>query len=348
MRLQSPDAAAGAVTAILVAAARLGQLGRQEQPERRGQQEPPGRRAAPACRRRRRRFNRSPSRDTKISRTETHLAQAILTNPRVVLVCVGVAVAAFAGYSLRLFSQDEPPSALSAGGLLNATQQITLEADDVQVIGRSAGKVRWRMAAQTVALSRDRSTITVQGIHKGALYSAGSRPSVSLTADHASYSTPFGVLGASGLGSLRVDGNVTAVVLSAEHPSVRTQSLVWDSASNALVCPLPVTAALPKLRVTAGSARYDSPPGVPERGVMRLGGGVHARFDSTHGLVTADCPGLTWDAAGQDAQTTGPVQVAIPGGLGTASASQIEVNTGTGDLSCQELRGTLRLSPEVQ
>ena len=345
MRLPSPDAAAEAATAILVA---VGLPARRGQLERREPQGPPARRATPVCRRRRRRFRRSRSRGINISRTETHRVQAILTNPRVVLVCVGVAVAAFAGYSLRLFSQDEPPSALSSGGLLNATQQITLEADDVQVIGRSAGKVRWRMAAQTVTLSRDRSTVTVQGIHKGALYSAGSRPSVLLTADHASYSTPFGILGASGLGSLRVDGNVTAVVLSAAHPSVRTQSLVWDSASNALVCPLPVMAALPKLRVTAGSARYDSPPGAPERGVMRLGGGVHARFDSTHGLVTADCPGLTWDAAGQDAQTTGPVQVAIPGGLGTASASQIEVNTGTGDLSCQELRGTLRLSPEVQ
>ncbi len=253
-----------------------------------------------------------------------------------------------AAVSLRLFSEQGPLAAFSSGGQMDETQQIGLEADDVQVVGHSAGAVRWRMAAKTVTLSRDRRMISVQGIRRGALYGTNNRPSVSLTADAAQYTTPFGMVGISGLGSLRMDGNVKASVLSAAHPSIQTQSLVWDASSNALSCPLPVTAVLPKLRVTAGSAQFLSPPETPERGVMRLGGGVHARFDSTQGLVTADCPGLTWDAAGQNAQTTGPVTATIPGGLGTASADEIEANTRTGDLSSRGLRGTLRLSPEVQ
>jgi hypothetical protein len=272
----------------------------------------------------------------------------ILRNPRVLLVCVGIAAAVLAAVSLRYFSQYQPLSAFTNGGLLGGTEQIALEADDVQVVGRSAGKVRWRFAAQTVTLSRDRRVVSISGIRRGALYAADSRPSVSLTADRASYTTPFGILGVSGMGALQVSGNVKASVLSPAHPSFRTQQIVWDSASNTLSCPVPVTATLPKLLVTAGSAQYASPPGGPERGVMRLSGGVHARFDSTRGIATLDCPGLTWNAAGQSAQTVGPVTATIPGGLGTAAASDISVNTQTGDLSGHGFRGTLRLSHEVQ
>lgn len=270
----------------------------------------------------------------------------LLLNPRVILVGVGVFVAAFAAVSLRYF-QNQTLAALPGVGAAGPAQ-AGLEADDVQVVGRSGGKVRWRFAARIATLSQDRRSLAVGGIHRGAMYAADGRPVVTLTADHASYATPFGVLGLSGMGTLRVDGHVQASVAGAAHPSLRTEQLLWDSASNTLFCPGAVTAAMPKLSVAAGNAQYLSPPDAPAHGVMRLGGGVQARFNSAHGLVPVNCPGLTWDAAGQSAQTTGPVTTAIPGGLGTASADQIEVNTRTGDLSGQGLRGTLRLSPEVQ
>jgi hypothetical protein len=156
------------------------------------------------------------------------------------------------------------------------------------------------------------------------------------------------MLGLGSAGYLRVSGHVAAHVLTAAHPEINTQQIVWNSLSNELTCPGTVTAALPKLSVTAGNAAYDSPPGSPAHGVMHLGGGIHAQFDTSRGLATLDCPGLTWTADTQTAQTTGPVTARIPGGLGTASAAEIEVNTHTGDLSGHGFRGTLLLSREVQ
>jgi len=271
----------------------------------------------------------------------------LLLNTRVLLVCIGIAVAALAAASLRYFSQYQPLPGMT-GGQIGGAEQAALEADNVQVVGRSGGKIRWRVAARTAALSRDRRVITVTRIRRGAMYAADGRPLVSLTADRASYATPFGILGVGGAGSLQVEGNVKASVISAAHPSLRTQQVVWDTVSSTLSCPAPVSAAMPKLTVTAGNAQYTLPPNAPERGVMRLGGGVHARFDSTRGRAVFDCPGLTWNAAAQAAQTTGPVTAVIPGGLGIATASDIQVNTRTGDLSGHGFRGTLRLSREVR
>ena len=271
-----------------------------------------------------------------------------LRNPRVLLVCVGIAFAVLAAVSLHYFSQYQPLQAFSRGGLIGGAEQIALEADDVQVVGRTSGSVRWRMAAQTVTLSRDRRVITIGGIRRGALYAADGHPAVALTANQASYETPFGLLSLGSGGYLRVSGNVQAQVLSAAHPALSAQQIVWNSASNELSSPGTVTATLPKLSVTAGNAVYDSPPGAPAQGTMHLGGGVHARFDTSRGMATLDCPGLTWTAGTQAAQTTGPVTARIPGGLGTASAAVIQVNTRTGDLTGQGLRGTLILSHQVQ
>lgn len=271
----------------------------------------------------------------------------VLTNPRLLLTGGSLLVAVVAAASLR-FLAEQPLAALTGGSLTGAAQSIALEADDVQVVGRSGGKPEWRLAAQSVTLSRDRRALLVSGIHRGALYGPQGRAAVLLTADRASYTTPFGVLGAGGAGALQVQGHVKAQVQSASHLSLQTEQIVWDSVSNSLSCPVSVSAQVPKLHVTAGSARYDSPPGKPAEGVMRLIGGVRADFSSTRGLAALSCPGLTWNANTQAAQTLGAVTAAIPGGLGKATADSITVSTRTGDLTGRGIRGTLRVSGEVQ
>ncbi len=271
----------------------------------------------------------------------------MLRNPRVLLVCLGIAIAIAAALSLRWFSTYAPLTALDGGGLPGA-DQFALEADNVQVVGRGGGTVHWRMKAQTVALSADRRTITITGIHRGILYGDAGRPSVLVSAARAVYGTPFGSIGSGSAGDLSVSGHVTAQVLSAEHPTLKTERMEWNTVSSVLTCPVSVTARLPKLTVTAGNAAYTSPPGSPLHGVLHLGGGIQARFDSTRGLADLTCPGLTWSADGQNAQTLGPVSALIPGGFGTATAADISVNTRTGDLSGHGLRGTLHLSSEVQ
>ena len=271
----------------------------------------------------------------------------MLRNPRVLLVCLGIAIAAAAAASLRWFSTYQPLSALGGGGL-PGTDQFALEADNVQVVGRGGGTVHWRMRAQTVSLSQDRRTITVAGIRRGTLYSEAGRPSVVVSADRAVYGTPFGSIGPGSAGNLSVSGHVTAHVLSTERPTLNTERMEWNTLSSVLTCPAAVTATVPKLTVTAGNASYTSPPGSPLHGVLRLGGGVHARFDSSRGPADLNCPGLTWSADGQSAQTLGAVTALIPGGLGTATAADISVNTRTGDMTSHGFRGTLRLSQEVQ
>ena len=270
----------------------------------------------------------------------------LLRNPRVILAGVGIFLAGFAAVSLHYFQSQTLAGFPSAGQM--APEQAALEADDVQVVGRSGGKVRWRFAARIAALSQDRHSLSVGGIRRGAMYAADGRPVVFLSADHAFYATPFGMVGMSGMGTLQVDGHVRASVVSAAHPSLRTERILWDSASNTLTCPGAVTAAMPKLAVSAGNAQYLSPPDAPARGVMRLSGGIEARFSSTRGLATLECPGLTWSADAASGQTNGPVTARIPGGLGTASAASVVVGTRTGDLTCHGFRGTLRLPPEVQ
>ncbi len=267
-------------------------------------------------------------------------------NPRVLLVCLGIAIAIAAAFSLRWFSTYQPLTALGGGPM--GADPFALEADNVQVVGRGGGTVHWRMKAQTVALSQDRRTITIAGIRRGTLYSEAGRPSVVVSADRAIYGTPFGVISSSGAGNLSVSGHVTAHVLNAEHPTLRTGLMEWNTASSVLTCPVSVTARLPKLTVTAGSAAYTSPPGSPLHGVLRLGGGVHAQADTSRGLADLSCPGLTWSADGQSAQTLGAVTARIPGGFGTATAADISVSTRTGNLTGHGLRGTLHLSSEVQ
>lgn len=271
----------------------------------------------------------------------------MLRNPRVLLVCLGIIIAVAAAISLRWFSQYQPITALGGGGLMGA-DPFALQADNVQVVGRGGGTVHWRMKAQTVSLSQDRRTITVAGIRRGTLYSEAGRPSVLVSADRAVYGTPFGAIGSGGAGNLSVSGHVTAHVLSAEHPTLQTELLEWNTVSSVLTCPVSVRATVPKLTVTAGNAAYTSLPGSPGHGILRLGGGVHARFDSTRGLTDLNCPGLSWSADGQSAQTLGPVTALIPGGLGTATAADISVSTHTGDFTGHDLRVTLRVSQGVQ
>ena len=271
----------------------------------------------------------------------------LLRNPRVLLVCLGVIIAVLAVVSLRYFSEYQPLSAFTPGGMLDAPQ-FALEANQVQVVGRSKGKVLWRMKAQTVGLSRDRRTITVSGIRRGTLYGQSGRPGVIVAADRAIYQTPFGTIGPGSAGDLSVSGHVTARVVSAEHLVLRTEQMQWNSAGSTLTCPTSVSAAVPKLTVTAGSAVYTSPPGSPTQGVLGLSGGVQAQFRSSRGQAIFHCPGLSWNAAGQSAHSLGPVSMLIPGGLGTATAADVSVNTHTGDLTSHDLRVTLRVSQEVQ
>ncbi len=274
-------------------------------------------------------------------------------NPRVLLTGVGIALALLAAWSLRFFSGVEPLTALTKNYAQAGLGQIGLQADDARVIGHERGHRRWRMTARTVTFSRDRRSLTVDGIRQGVFYDAYAHPLVSVTAGHAAWQMPFGPLSLSNAGMLRLDGGILATVLTPDRPLLQSQAVVWDSLHNQMISPGPVTAAVPRLNVTAGSGIYTLPSAVPApgkstAGALLLSGGVRATFQSRSGPAALACPGLEWDGAHRVAASRGQVTAQLPGGLGTATASDVQADTRTGNLQGHGFQGTLRLSTEVQ
>ena len=272
-----------------------------------------------------------------------------LRSLRLLLSLVGAAFVGLTGWSLRYFSRSQMLSALGQDYAQPGLGQIGLKAADVLVVAHEQGQRRWRVSARTLTLSRDRRSVSVDGIRQGTLYDAGGKPEVTLDAGHAFYATPFGQIGTGAMGTLRVDGGVRAVLLSAQRPVLTSSALVWEPVLSRLTSPGPVTASVPKLSVTAGNGSYDKPRGAASlaaRGTLRLGGNVHAFLHSTRGPVTLDCPGLTWDAAQDAVRSLGPVTALIPGGRGTVAAA--EASTKTGNLTLHGFRGTWRLPKGVE
>lgn len=272
---------------------------------------------------------------------------------RLLLGLVGGAFVGLTAWSLRFFSQVQPLLPFGSGYTQPGLEQVGLKADDVLVVASEGGRRRWRASATTLTLSRDRRTANVDGIHQGTLYDAAGRPEVSLEAGHALYAVPFGQIGTpTALGTLRVDGGVRAVLLSAaQKPVLTSTAFLWDSLRSELSSPGTVTAAVPKLSVTAGNGSYDKPAGAASQaghGTLRLGGNVHALLHSPRGLVTLNCPGLVWDAARDTARSQGPVSALIPGDRGTAAAAAVEANTRTGALIVHGFKGTFRLPAGVE
>ena len=274
-----------------------------------------------------------------------------LARLRLLLSLVGIAFIGLTAWSLRYFSRYQPLTSISQGYVQPGLGQIGLQANDVLVVAHESGRRRWRVSAQTLTFSRDRRTVRVDGIRQGLLCDAGGKPEVSLTAGHALYTTPFGQIGTGAAGTLRVETDVRAVLLSAQRPVLTSQALVWDTGRGQLASPGPLTAAVPRLSVTAGNGTYDKPAGAASpatRGTLRLGGSVHALLHSPRGPVTLDCPSLVWDASSDTVRSLGLVTALIPGDRGTATVAAAEANTKTGDLTLHGFRGTLRLPKGVE
>ena len=276
----------------------------------------------------------------------------VFRSPRTVLILVGIALTIVAAWSLRYFSGVEPLTVLSKNYSQAGLGQIGLKASDAHVIGHERGHQRWRMTAQTVTFSRDRRSLVVDGIRDGVFYDVHKHPLISIKAAHAVWQTPLGALSAANAGTLRLEGGVLATVLTPEHPILHSQVIIWDSLRTQVISPGTVSAAIPRMTITAGSGTYTLPSLTPNLrsngGTLILSQGILGVFQSRNGPATLTCPGLTWSSIQNVAHSQGPVKAQIPGGLGTAAATDIQANTRTGDLSGHGFSGTLLLSTEVQ
>lgn len=267
-------------------------------------------------------------------------------SPRLWLTLFGIAVALAAAWSLRYFSRYQPLTSLAQTYIQPGLGQIGLEAHGVRAVGHVGGHRRWRVSARTLTFSRDRRTLSAEGITQGVLFNAQGRPAASLVADQATYQTPFGTLDTAIAGTLQLNGNVRAVVLGPQRPVLQTRSLVWDTFRSRISSPGPATVTLPRLSVAAGGAAYDIPGGGANaaRGTLRLSGGVRALVHSPRGRLMLACPGLTWDAVRNTAQSLGPVTAQIPGNIGSVTAADVTVDTKTGGLTGHGFQGTARVA----
>lgn len=264
-----------------------------------------------------------------------------LTALRLLLVSLGILFVLGTAWALRYFTRSQGLAPFAQSYLQPGLGGVALEALDVHVVGHDHGRRRWRMTADAATFSRDRRTATVLGIRQGVLLDDRGRPAISVTAASAVYASPFGGLDAPGSGILTLSGHVRAVVLTRQRPTLQAETLAWNVPRGELSSPGSLSATLPRLHVTAGRAVYNAPPGKPDLGRLQLSGGVRAQFQSTRGRTVLSCPGLLWNAAENTARSLGPVQAAIPGGLGAASAGDVVVNTKTGSLQGHSFQGSM-------
>jgi len=271
-------------------------------------------------------------------------------SPRILLIVVGIALSLGAAWSLRYFSGIEPFTALTKSYVQPGLGQVGLQATETRIIGYDRGKTRWRMAARTLTFSRDRRSLAVEGIRQGTLYDSRGRPIVSITADHALWQTQFGTLDLANSGMLRLDGGIVARVNISDHPVLQSQSLIWDSQRNTITSPGTLTAAVPRLTITAGTGDYAMQSGLlsASPGDLHLRKGIQATFQGRYGSAILSCSGLDWDAAHGIGRSLGPVSARLPGEVGAAVAADVEADTRTGNLLGHGFQGTLLLSTEVQ
>ena len=98
-----------------------------------------------------------------------------LRSLRLLLGLVGIAFVGLTAWSLRYFSRYQPLTAFGQDYAQPGLGQIGLEANDVLVVAHEDGQRRWRVSARTLTFSRDRRTVSVDGIRQGLLYDTDGR-----------------------------------------------------------------------------------------------------------------------------------------------------------------------------
>lgn len=181
---------------------------------------------------------------------------------RILVVLLALALGWLTVWSLRYFGQYQPfANFLNQGG--GRPSQVGVQVLGATVVGRERGRRRWRFACRTLTFSRDWRQVTVDGITQGVLYDGAGRPSVRVTASHASYESAVGLLGQqqAGQGLLRLDGGIRATMPARPGWSLGTPGLVWDASRNQARGVGPVTARYPGGGATASEVTVNTKNG---------------------------------------------------------------------------------------
>ena len=237
---------------------------------------------------------------------------------RVLIALAGVFVFLLA-LGLHYYGRYHPFAELAGGGSEAALSQSALQITDATVTGRTNGHLRWRAQARSITLSRDRSQVTLQGIHDGVLYTASGKPEYALAAGQATYQKALGALDmapTTGGGYLVVGGGIQGRALRPGGPSLRSDSLLWDASRNEVRSTGSTTATFPRSAQAIGGLK-----------------------------MQADI--LIWDTARAVLRAPGTVVATFPDGISRVQGDDVEASTTRGDLSLRHLHGTFRVPPAL-
>jgi len=237
------------------------------------------------------------------------------------LITLAAIFAVVLAQGLRFYGHYHPFADLVGGAARLGPPPASLRVSDAVVTGRTGGRIRWRIKAQSITLSQDRSQVTVQGIHDGLFLAPTGRALFSLKAGQAVYQKPFGVTlldtpnSISG-GFLSVGGGIEGRALAAGGPTLSSDTLTWDIVHN-------------EVR-SLGRTQARFPPG------------THAI-----GGMTMQATTLVWDTASNTLTAPGTVTATFADGVSRVQGTNISVDAKQGTLSLHNLHGTFRISPTL-
>lgn len=246
------------------------------------------------------------------------MREAVPFSGQRVLVALAGVFAVLVALGLHYYGRYRPFAEMAGAGNA-ALSQSALQITDATVTGRTGGRLRWRAQARRLTVSRDRSQVTLQGIHNGVLYTEGGRPEYALAAGQATYQKALGALdGSSSLGGgyLVVGGGIHGRALRPGGPSVQSDALVWDAARGEVRSTGKTTAVFP-------------------RSAQAIGG------------LTMQADLLIWDTTQAVLRAPGTVTATFPDGRGQVQGDTVEASTARGDLSLRHLHGTFRVPPAL-
>jgi hypothetical protein len=197
--------------------------------------------------------------ELKPTSNTTRLSKALLT-PQVGLATLTVAAILLTVWSYSYFGKYRPFADLIDQSTNSPLAQIGLQMDDAVISVRGQGRLRLRVAARQITVSRDRRSITVDGLHDGILYDNRERPEVQFDAGRMVYDTPTGDMASTADTNLVLTGGITASTVANDGFRLAAAQATWNSVTGIVqsLDSVNITFAHASGTAVADGVRYDT------------------------------------------------------------------------------------------
>jgi hypothetical protein len=173
--------------------------------------------------------------------TRTARATRALLTPQAGLALVTVGAVVLTVWSYGYFGKYRPFADLIDQSTTSPLTQIGLQMEDAVISVRGKGHLRLRVNAREITVSRDRRSITVDGLRDGLLYNSQEQPAVKVAADRMVYQTPTGDMASTTDTDLALTGGIEATTVAPGGPRLAASTAVWNSVTGIVQSSAPVT-----------------------------------------------------------------------------------------------------------